>query len=143
MAEVSGTLPFDVVADELGIPYSELPPLLQELKIKVVWVDNERRITAPGLDLLKEFDPAHYYTFEETLRRLKVTENKLKRWVSEGEIPASWRFALNAPESGETPKPQLPTTGASLSIAFAAGLALLVGGMTVIVAGKRRKAIDH
>lgn len=61
----------------------------------------------------------------------------------EGEVPAEWRFALNTPESGETPKPQLPTTGASLSIAFAAGLALLVGGMTVVVAGKRRKATDH
>lgn len=61
----------------------------------------------------------------------------------EGEIPAEWRFALDAPEAGETPKPQLPTTGTSLSIAFAAGLALLVGGMTVIVAGKRRKVSDH
>ncbi|MDA1360638.1 Cys-Gln thioester bond-forming surface protein [Glycomyces luteolus] len=58
----------------------------------------------------------------------------------EGEIPAEWRFALDAPESSEAPKPQLPATGSSLSIAFAAGLALMVGGMTVIVLGKRRKA---
>jgi TQXA domain-containing protein/LPXTG-motif cell wall-anchored protein len=60
----------------------------------------------------------------------------------EGEVPAEWRFALDAPEASAPPKPQLPTTGASLSIAFAAGLALLVGGMTVIVFAKR-KVTEH
>jgi len=61
----------------------------------------------------------------------------------EGEVPAEWKFALDAPEASAPPKPQLPTTGSSLSIAFAAGLALLVGGMTVIVFAKRRKVTDH
>ncbi|MFG3341850.1 Cys-Gln thioester bond-forming surface protein [Glycomyces sp. NPDC048151] len=61
----------------------------------------------------------------------------------EGEVPAEWRFALDTPESSEAPKPQLPSTGSSLTVAFAAGLALLVGGLTVIALGKRRKAADH
>ncbi|MBO3733782.1 Cys-Gln thioester bond-forming surface protein [Glycomyces niveus] len=58
----------------------------------------------------------------------------------EGEVPAEWRFALDAPEESAPPKPQLPVTGSTLSVAFAAGLALLVGGMTVIALGKRRSA---
>jgi TQXA domain-containing protein/LPXTG-motif cell wall-anchored protein len=64
----------------------------------------------------------------------------------EGEVPAEWRFALDAP-AGETPSAsggaKLPSTGTSLSVAFAAGLALLVGGATVIALGKRRKVADH
>jgi TQXA domain-containing protein/LPXTG-motif cell wall-anchored protein len=63
----------------------------------------------------------------------------------EGEVPAEWRFALDAPPS-ETPSAsggaKLPSTGASLSVAFAAGLALLIGGMTVVALGKRRVS-DH
>ncbi|GAA2266866.1 thioester domain-containing protein [Glycomyces scopariae] len=59
----------------------------------------------------------------------------------EGEVPAEWRFALDAPtdrpsESG--PAPQLPKTGTSLTVAFAAGLALLIGGLTAAVFAKRR-----
>ncbi|HEX2145802.1 MAG TPA: Cys-Gln thioester bond-forming surface protein [Glycomyces sp.] len=62
----------------------------------------------------------------------------------EGEVPAEWSFALDAPrQEGASPKPQLPVTGSSLSIAFAAGLALLVGGLTVIVFAKRRRASTH
>jgi TQXA domain-containing protein/LPXTG-motif cell wall-anchored protein len=62
----------------------------------------------------------------------------------EGEVPAEWRFALDAPpEASAPPKPQLPVTGSTLSVAFAAGLALLVGGLTVITIGKRRRVSDH
>jgi TQXA domain-containing protein/LPXTG-motif cell wall-anchored protein len=63
----------------------------------------------------------------------------------EGEVPAEWKFALDAPSErpSDSGGAKLPTTGASLSIAFAAGLALLVGGMTVIVVGKRRATSDH
>lgn len=57
----------------------------------------------------------------------------------EGAVPAEWRFALDAPEESAPPRPQLPVTGSALSLAFAAGLALLVGGMTVIVFSKRRR----
>ncbi|MCC3763724.1 Cys-Gln thioester bond-forming surface protein [Glycomyces sp. TRM65418] len=63
-----------------------------------------------------------------------------------GEVPAEWRFALDAPPSerpSEAGGAKLPSTGSSLSVAFAAGLALLVGGMTVVALGKRRKAIEH
>ncbi|SDD99459.1 Cys-Gln thioester bond-forming surface protein [Glycomyces harbinensis] len=61
----------------------------------------------------------------------------------EGEVPAEWRFALQAPPTdrpSESGGAQLPTTGTSLTVAFAAGLALLVGGLTVIALGKRRRA---
>ncbi|MEU6858442.1 Cys-Gln thioester bond-forming surface protein [Glycomyces sp. NPDC046736] len=60
----------------------------------------------------------------------------------EGEVPAEWKFALEAPteKPEESAKPQLPVTGSGLSLAFAGGLALLVGGMTVIVFAKRRRA---
>lgn len=61
----------------------------------------------------------------------------------EGEVPAEWRFALDAPEESASPRPQLPVTGSTLSVAFAAGLALLVGGLTVIALSKRRKTSDH
>lgn len=63
----------------------------------------------------------------------------------EGEVPAEWRFALDAPPSEQPSEggAKLPSTGTSLSVAFAAGLALLIGGMTVIALGKRRKAADH
>lgn len=63
----------------------------------------------------------------------------------EGELPAEWRFALEAPpterptESG--PAAQLPKTGSSLAVAFAAGLALLIGGLTAMVVTKRRGAV--
>jgi len=59
----------------------------------------------------------------------------------EGEVPAEWRFALEAPtdKPSDSGGAQLPTTGSSLTIAFAAGLALLIGGLTVITLTKRRK----
>jgi TQXA domain-containing protein/LPXTG-motif cell wall-anchored protein len=61
----------------------------------------------------------------------------------EGEVPAEWRFALEAPPTDrptESGQAQLPATGSSLTVAFAAGLALLIGGLTVIALGRRRKA---
>ncbi|MEU6249272.1 Cys-Gln thioester bond-forming surface protein [Glycomyces sp. NPDC047010] len=63
----------------------------------------------------------------------------------EGEVPAEWRFALDAPTDrpSEAGGAQLPKTGTSLTVAFAAGLALLVGGLTVTVFAKRRKATAH
>lgn len=64
----------------------------------------------------------------------------------EGQVPVEWRFALDTPTSeqpSESGGAQLPKTGTSLSIAFAAGLALLIGGATVIALGKRRKLTDH
>lgn len=59
----------------------------------------------------------------------------------EGELPAEWRFALDAPPSErptESGQAQLPKTGSSLALAFGAGLALLIGGMTAMVLTKRR-----
>jgi TQXA domain-containing protein/LPXTG-motif cell wall-anchored protein len=62
----------------------------------------------------------------------------------EGEVPAEWRFALDAPPSDRPSEAagdaQLPSTGTSLTVAFAAGLALLVGGLTVVALGRRRSA---
>lgn len=62
----------------------------------------------------------------------------------EADIPAEWAFALQLPE-GERPtegaaQPQLPETGAGLTVFFAGGLALLVSGLTVLVLAKRRSA---
>ncbi|GAA1685178.1 thioester domain-containing protein [Glycomyces endophyticus] len=64
----------------------------------------------------------------------------------EGEVPAEWKFALDAPtdrpsESGGGA--QLPETGANLTVAFAAGLALLVGGLTATAFAKRRSGTTH
>jgi TQXA domain-containing protein len=82
-------------------------------------------------------DPADPFSYGDS-QQLILAEAR------EGEVPAEWRFALDAPEASTPPKPQLPVTGSSLSIAFAAGLALLVGGMTVIVFAKRGgKVSDH
>ncbi|THV27644.1 Cys-Gln thioester bond-forming surface protein [Glycomyces paridis] len=64
----------------------------------------------------------------------------------EGELPAEWRFALDAPTDRPTesgPAPQLPTTGSSLSVAFAGGLALLIAGLTAMAFAKRRKGSVH
>jgi TQXA domain-containing protein/LPXTG-motif cell wall-anchored protein len=60
-----------------------------------------------------------------------------------GEVAAEWRFALDEPshEPSDEPEagaPQLPKTGTSLTVAFAAGLALLIGGLTATVFAKRR-----
>lgn len=61
-----------------------------------------------------------------------------------GEVPAEWRFALDAPTDEPEPgSPQLPKTGMSLTVAFAAGLALLVGGLTATVFAKRRSTSAH
>lgn len=63
----------------------------------------------------------------------------------EADIPAEWAFALELPD-GEQPsdepeaKPQLPVTGANLTAAFAAGLALLIGGLTVMALARQRKS---
>ena len=65
------------------------------------------------------------------------------------EIPAEWAFALQLPEeeppaetTPEVAQPKLPATGTSLTTAFAAGLALLIGGLTVLTLAKRRSAAE-
>ncbi|GAB3237509.1 thioester domain-containing protein [Glycomyces halotolerans] len=62
----------------------------------------------------------------------------------EAEIPAEWTFALELPETERPaePKPQLPVTGAGLSVFFAAGLVLLIGGLTAIALTRRRSAAE-
>ncbi|THV42292.1 Cys-Gln thioester bond-forming surface protein [Glycomyces buryatensis] len=65
----------------------------------------------------------------------------------EADIPAEWAFALEMPENGQPTEaeaaPKLPSTGSSLTIAFAAGLAMLVGGMTVLAFARRGRTLEH
>lgn len=65
----------------------------------------------------------------------------------EADIPAEWAFALQLPEDDrpgddapEAAQPKLPATGTGLTAVFAAGLALLVGGLTVLALAKRKSA---
>lgn len=65
------------------------------------------------------------------------------------EIPAEWSFALQLPEeeppaetTPEAAPPKLPATGTNLTTIFAAGLALLVGGLTVLSLAKRRTTAE-
>ncbi len=65
----------------------------------------------------------------------------------EADIPAEWAFALQLPEGDrpsddapEAAQPKLPATGTGLTAVFAAGLALLVGGLTVLALAKRKSA---
>ncbi|WP_026924800.1 Cys-Gln thioester bond-forming surface protein [Glycomyces arizonensis] len=65
----------------------------------------------------------------------------------EADIPAEWAFALQLPEdehptesASEAAQPKLPTTGVNLTVVFAAGLALLIGGSTVMALAKRKSA---
>ncbi len=65
------------------------------------------------------------------------------------DIPAEWAFALQLPEeeppaetAPEAAPPKLPATGASLTTVFAAGLALLVGGLTVLALARQRTAAE-
>ncbi|MCH7230624.1 Cys-Gln thioester bond-forming surface protein [Glycomyces sp. L485] len=64
----------------------------------------------------------------------------------ESEVPAEWGFALQLPDTDrpteESAQPKLPATGASLTMAFVAGLALLVGGLTVLALARRRTAAE-
>ena len=68
----------------------------------------------------------------------------------EAEIPAEWAFALQLPEEdrpsegvSEQAQPKLPATGTGLTAVFAAGLALLIGGLTVLALAKRKSAADQ
>ncbi|WP_198587160.1 Cys-Gln thioester bond-forming surface protein [Glycomyces xiaoerkulensis] len=74
-------------------------------------------------------------------QKLILAENR------EAELPAEWAFALELPDTETppeetSPKPQLPTTGTGLSAAFAAGLALVIGGLAAIALVRRRAAAE-
>ncbi|GAB3645474.1 thioester domain-containing protein [Glycomyces tarimensis] len=65
----------------------------------------------------------------------------------ESEVPAEWAFALELPPTDRpteeaAAQPKLPATGSSLSLAFAGGLALLIGGLTVLALTRRRAAAE-
>jgi TQXA domain-containing protein/LPXTG-motif cell wall-anchored protein len=68
----------------------------------------------------------------------------------EAEIPAEWAFALQLPEDDrpgdettEAARPQLPQTGAGLTVVFAAGLVLLIGGLAVMTLMRRKAATEE
>lgn len=64
----------------------------------------------------------------------------------ESDVPAEWRFALDLPEGGEEEsdaQPQLPVTGSKLTLAFAAGLALVIGGLTAGALARRRPSAEQ
>ncbi|GAB3997906.1 hypothetical protein GCM10029992_22220 [Glycomyces albus] len=65
----------------------------------------------------------------------------------ESDVPAEWRFALDLPagdrEEESDAQPQLPVTGSNLTLAFAAGLALVIGGLTAGAVARRRPSAEQ
>ncbi|WP_026930971.1 Cys-Gln thioester bond-forming surface protein [Glycomyces tenuis] len=66
------------------------------------------------------------------------------------DIPAEWAFALQLPaderpgeSATEAARPQLPETGANLTVVFATGLAMLIGGLTVMALVRRKAAAEQ